>query len=305
MSEYTIDAEAAIASVLSGTEFDGFDAGGTARVKKVTAAQLATFVSANITSGSTLTNTTLATPTINSPTVTGETLAAGTVTVAPLTFTSGTNLTTAAAGAMEYDGTAFYATAAASARQQVDAEQFTIASANSATYNNTGLDTSTASPVFTTTMGGSTNGAVTLVAGKTYVIEAVYCLTNTGTTSHTWAVLFGGTATFTASLLQAFGITTTTANTPATGGLTGFGTGTDLTFGGSGVVCTAASTSATEQVTIQLQGTIVVANAGTLIPQMKASARPGATGTPGVVVQRGTYFRIWEMSTGATVGNWS
>jgi hypothetical protein len=284
MSVYSIDSEGAISVVLSGTEFDAFDAGGTARVKKATAAQIATFIGAN---------------------AAATTLPAGTASVAPLTFTSGINLTTAAAGAVEYDGSAFYATAAANARQQVDAEQYTIASANSATYNNTGLDTASAAAVFTSTMGGSTNGAVTLVAGKTYVIEAVYSLTNTGTTSHTWAVLFGGTATITAAHIQAFGITTSTANTPATGGLTGFGTGTDLTFGGSGIVCTAASTSATEQVTIQLQGVIVVNAAGTLIPQMKASARPGASGTPGVVVQRGSYFRIWEMSTGATVGNWS
>jgi hypothetical protein len=44
MSEYEIDAEAAIAAVLSGTEFDAFDAGGTSRIKKVTALQLATFM---------------------------------------------------------------------------------------------------------------------------------------------------------------------------------------------------------------------------------------------------------------------
>jgi hypothetical protein len=44
MSEYEIDAEAPIAVVLAGTEFDAFDAGGTSRIKKVTALQLATFV---------------------------------------------------------------------------------------------------------------------------------------------------------------------------------------------------------------------------------------------------------------------
>ena len=49
------------------------------------------------------------------------TLPAGTATAAPLTFTSGTNLTTPAAGALEYDGTAFYATPAANAREQIDA----------------------------------------------------------------------------------------------------------------------------------------------------------------------------------------
>lgn len=234
-------------------------------------------------------------------------LNAGTATVAPLNFTAGTNLTTAAAGAMEFDGTAFYATAVASSRQQVDAEQFVIASADSATYNNTGLDTATAAPVFTTTMGATANGAVTLAAGKTYFFEGVYTLTNTGTTSHTWAVLFGGAATITAFQMQVFGGGGLTTAAPiATGGLSGavFGT-TDLTNGGAGWVWTAASTSATEQATVQITGTIVVNAAGTLIPQLKASARPGASGTPGVVVKRGSFFRIWEMAPAATVGNWS
>src|SRR5215831_9043833 len=92
---------------------------------------------------------------------------AGTALQAPLTLTAGTNLTTPAAGAVEFDGSAFYATAAANSRQQIDAEQYTIASADSATYSNTGLDTNAAAPVFTTAMGGSANGAITLVAGKT------------------------------------------------------------------------------------------------------------------------------------------
>src|SRR5216684_6790522 len=118
------------------------------------------------------------------------TLAAGTTTASPILFTSGTNLTTAAAGAMEYDGTAFYATAAASARQVIDTEQYAFASADSATYNATGLDQATTPfQVFTTTTGNTTNGAVALIAGKKYYFEGIYNLTNTGTTSHTWATL--------------------------------------------------------------------------------------------------------------------
>ena len=41
---------------------------------------------------------------------TGVALSAGTTTVAPLNFVSGTNLTTATAGAIEYDGKVFYGT---------------------------------------------------------------------------------------------------------------------------------------------------------------------------------------------------
>lgn len=229
-------------------------------------------------------------------------LNAGTATVAPLVLASGTKLTTAAAGAVEFDGTAFYATAVNSARQQLDAEQFFILAANSSTYNNTGLDAAT-TPValFASGNGGTGNGAVTLVGGKTYMFEAMYNLTNTGTTSHTWQTLFGGTATFsTGTIYQMFGISGTSANNGATGGVAGFSTTL-----GTAAIATNASTSATEQASIELIGTIVVNAGGTLIPQLQASARPGASGTPGVIFLAGSFFRIWEMSGTGSVGNWS
>lgn len=234
----------------------------------------------------------------------GTTYAAGTATVAPILLAAGTNLTTPTAGAVEFDGTAFYATAVASSRQQLDAEQFIIATANSTTYSNTGLDTAVAAPVFTsTTNAGISAGAVTLVTGKTYAFEAVYNLTNTGTTSHTWATVLAGSATFSAgSGYQAYGASGVTASTPITGGLTGFINSTTLT---TPVVATAASTSATEQVTITQMGVLVISSGGTIIPQLKASARPGASGTPGVIVLAGSFFRIWEMGTNNFVGNWS
>lgn len=46
----------------------------------------------------------------SSPTITGLVLAAGTSSIAPLDFSSGTNLATASAGAMEYDGAVSYFT---------------------------------------------------------------------------------------------------------------------------------------------------------------------------------------------------
>ncbi len=61
------------------------------------------------TTGTASTVTTAAQPNITSTgTLIGTKLAAGSTTVAPLTFTSGTNLTSAAAGSLEYDGTRFY-----------------------------------------------------------------------------------------------------------------------------------------------------------------------------------------------------
>lgn len=226
------------------------------------------------------------------------TFGAGTATVAPINLVAGTNLTTAASGAVEFDGDAYYATSQASSRQVIPANQYIIQATEPAADNNTGLDTATAAAVFT-----ASTGAITLVTGKTYMFEGVYNLTNTGTTSHTWATAFGGTAAFTATGTgyQVMGSSGVTAGTPIAP-LYGFLTGATMS---TAMVCTAASTSATEQVTAKVFGTFVVATGGTLIPQMKASARPGASGTPGVVHKAGSYFRIWQVPTLGAVGNWS
>lgn len=220
------------------------------------------------------------------------TLGAGTATVAPIVLTSGTNLTTAAAGAMEFDGTAFYATAAASARQVIETQQFCVL-----TTDFTMTDTATAQKAF----NSSTNGALTVAAATTYFFEAVYHLSNTGTTSHTWSTLFAGTATITNIFYDVIARTGTTSAATITAA-------SSLRVAvATAVAVTAASTSATEFVTITLRGVIETNAAGTLIPQVKASAQPGATGTPGVTMLAGSYFRAWPVgsSTVAAVGNWS
>lgn len=69
--------------------------------------------------------------------------AAGTTSIAPLVFTSGTNLSSATAGAMEYDGTNFYLTPTAGNRKTVAFLDSNITGsaasvANSITFNTTG-----------------------------------------------------------------------------------------------------------------------------------------------------------------------
>ncbi len=226
------------------------------------------------------------------------TYAAGTATVAPIVLTSGTNLTTAAAGAAEFDGKVFYLTAAASSRQVADAEQFIIQASNSSTYNNTGLDTNSAFQVFS---AGS--GLVSVQAATTYFFEGLYKLSNTGTTSHTWATLFtlASSASLTGISYTVMGDTrTTSAATIAATSQLDIGVATQ-------VPVTAASTSATEFVTLFLKGYMAVNAAGTVSPAMQASARPGATGTPGVIVLAGSYFRMWPVGSNAvtSVGSWA
>lgn len=230
-----------------------------------------------------------------------ETFAAGTATSAPITMTAGTNLTTATAGTVEYDGKAFYATAVANSRQLMDTEQFILQNGDSTPMVTSGLDSSSASAVFTS----PTSGQITLASNTAYAFEGLYNLTNTGTTSHTWSTLFAlsTSASLSGISYQVTGLSTGTANTPATGGLSGF-----VSTAGAAVV-TAASTSATEQVSVFLTGVVRVATTGggTFTPQLKASARPGASGTAGVVVKDGSFFRIWPLGvqTVTNVGNWS
>jgi hypothetical protein len=146
--------------------------------------------------------------------------------------------------------------------------------------------------------GNSTNGTITLLAGVTYGFELVYQITNTGTTSHTWAILFGGTATFTYFVMQGYGNSSGTANAAATGGLSGF-----TTAAGTAFVLTAASTSATEQVSIEAMGEFKVNAGGTFIPQVQMSAAPG--GAQAMVA--GSMIEIFPQQPNASnfLGNWS
>ncbi len=223
---------------------------------------------------------------------------AGTTLAAPLQFTSGTNMTTVGAGAVEFDGKVFYASAVSNSRQAVDSEQFIIQTANSSTYNNTGLDTNTAFQVFST---GS--GLVTVQAATTYFFEGLYKISNTGTTSHTWATLF--------TLASSASVTDIRYTVLAKTGVTSAVTITAMSnldiAVATQVPVTAASTSATEFVTIFLKGYMAINVGGTVSPAMQASSRPGASGTPGVIVLAGSYFRMWPVGTNtvANVGPWA
>lgn len=215
---------------------------------------------------------------------------AGTALVAPQNLVAGTNLTTPAVGATEFDGTCFYDTAVALSRQVRDTEQYCVLVAD---Y--TATDTATAQKAF----NASTNGALTLVSGTTYAFEEVIYLTNTGTTSHTWSILFAGTASFTRIAYEADAYTATSNALTALSSI--------FATVATAIAVTAASTSATENVQIRVRGIMTINAGGTVIPQIKASAQPGASGTPGVTVKAGSYFRCWPLgaAANANVGNWS
>lgn len=221
-------------------------------------------------------------------------LPAGSATTAPLAFTSGTNLTTAAAGVLEFDGTAFYDTAVASSRQLIPAEQCITLTA---THDLVDATIASATPFFVAT--GAATGAISLAAATAYAFEEFLWWTNTGTTSHTWTKLYGGTATLTRISYLTQATTSTGAALTAVSQIP--------SAVATATVITGASTSATENVVAISRGIIVVNAAGTLIPQILASARPGASGTPGVTANAGSFFRIYPIgaATNIVIGNWS
>lgn len=203
------------------------------------------------------------------------------------TVIPGSALGTVTAGAVENDGTSFYATSAASSRQVIDAEQFTaLASAY------TLASSTSAQQLFNAT----TSGALTVPAATSYFFECEFDLTALSATSGTFSFGFGGTATIASCKYYA-----KAQKAYAAGAVSAAGTAwQEMTVTTSAAtVLVTASTVTTGAA--YLRGIIRTTAAGTLIPQVTLSQ----LATP--VVSAGSWFRAWPVgtSTVASVGNWS
>jgi len=210
---------------------------------------------------------------------------AGTTSKAPLKFRSGSNLTTAAAGAAEFDGKAFYLTPADSARAVVPVEHFICLAADAS-----GSNVNTAQDVFPSA------GAVNLVGSTTYFFEAEFIISRTaGTTSHTTSLLIAGGATYT-SLRYFAEITNPTGNVLAA---------VQRIYGTSAgaVVLTAANTSATENLQVRVTGVLRVNAGGAMAIRYQFSAAPGGAPT----IKANSFLRVTPVgaSSVGSVGNWS
>ncbi len=225
-------------------------------------------------------------------TLTGKAvLGAGSTSVAPLVFTSGTNLTTAAAGAKEYDGTAFYNSPAASNRG-VDMTEYFL----SLSSNQTGTDVNTAQPWFP---GGGATG-LNVLASTAYFFEGVLSASRTaGTTSHTIGMNFGGSATITSIAYWAH----ITQSDTATWSANGSGSGTYQEVATNVTLNFTASTSANQVFVIRVSGIVRVNAAGTFIPNFQYSAAPGGAPT----IRANSWFKMRPVGTNSvlSVGNWS
>lgn len=208
-------------------------------------------------------------------------IAAGTSSQAPINLTSGTNLTTAAAGAVEYDGTCIYGTAAASSRQVVDCEQF---------IKLTAAYTLTSQTAAQKMFNSTTNGAVTVQGSTTYFFECSFSLTAMSPTSGSYGFAFGGTATLTSQKWKALANKADLATPTAA-----------LMSDNTAASVTLATANTTTTGSCLIKGVIRVNAGGTLIPQVSLGKAAAA------IVGTDSYFRIWPAGAGSVtnVGNWS
>ena len=204
-----------------------------------------------------------------------------------LVLTSDTLIGTAAAGNIEYSSPIFAATPIGTQRGIVPTQQYYRLNADLAGANATG-----AQSLF--------GVGVTLSASTVYEFEIVVDLSRSaGSTSHTIALGFAGTATVNNILYQGYtnqlGSATPSGTSNSAGSFVGNST--------AATVLTAATTSNNTNY-FAVKGTVSVNAGGTFIPQYTLSAAPGGAYS----TYAGSFIRINPLSaSGAAtnVGTWA
>ena len=219
------------------------------------------------------------------------TLNAGSTTVPPLAFQSGTNLSSATAGVMEWDGKVPYFTPQGAQRGVMPGAQFYRLESGYV-----GSNVNTAQSIF--------GVGVTLSASTVYAFESVFALLKTSsTTSHTIGLSVGGTATLNNIGYHVHNQADSTGFTSVPYDGTMFdkwvAVATNSTVTGSTAVTTSARVLA-------MKGTVSINAGGTFIPQYTIAS----AGTPGFTytTQIGSYFLIYPIgASGAntSVGTWA
>lgn len=213
--------------------------------------------------------------------------------VPPLKFTTGSNTTPAAAGGVEFDGEAFYASIDAGQRAAISLEHFRCVQSSPGDIALT--NSATAQAVF-----GSTDDSITLAANTTYFLEALYVVgpgTGTNLNAVTMSTVFAVTSALT-SLRY-------TADT--TVGLASDVNDTKrklVTAPTASVVTDAAAGGNESYFTVMLKGVLVTNAATTVTPQIAFSGSPAASSLRTLV---GSYLRLSPVgsSSVSAVGNWS
>lgn len=218
----------------------------------------------------------------------GLVLTAGTTAIAPLKFQSGTNLTTAADGAMEFDGQALFFSPDASDRRIVPAIAITRLHAAYTLTSNTNVQKM---------FNASANGALTLPTGS-YIFECVVGIDTMSATSGNAAlsIIGAGGATVTNTLQVVVGIDGAKATAGAAAGASWSATN-DAPAANTSVVTAGTAT----EMAVMWKGSFEVTASGTIIPSVDLITANAA------VVKIGSYFMCWRMgsATDVTQGNWS
>jgi hypothetical protein len=224
------------------------------------------------TSTETMTNKTLTAPVISATTTSAGTAAK---------LTSGTVMTTAEAGALEYDGTVFYQTTNASNRGLSPAVMMCrLHSAYTLT------STTSVQQLF----NSSTNGRLTLPVG-TYRLDCLFSLSSMSATSGNGAFSLAGTATLANVLMYAQG-RDGSINTVAT---------LDGTMSNAAAFPNPMHTGqAATSLQTHIMGSFEVTVAGTIIPSFALNTAAAA------IVAAGSYFECWSVgaTTATTIGEW-
>jgi hypothetical protein len=206
---------------------------------------------------------------------------------APIYLTTGTNLTAAAQGAIEFDGVAKYFTPFGTSRGFAPTYQI---QALTATYT---LTSQTAAQKL---LNATTNGAVAVSTGL-YEFECQFFLTGMSATASTFGFALGGTATKTEQWMAMAAKSGTTATAITTGNANAMYT-TNNTAANTAICGSSTNTAGGALI----KGFIRVTVAGTIIPQVSLSIAAAA------VVQTGAYFKITPISATSTttsIGNWT
>ena len=221
-------------------------------------------------------------------TLTGvQTLTNKTLTVPKITSAA---LSTATAGALEYDGKVPYFTPQGLERGVTPGMQYYRLNSALAGAN------STAAQSFL-------GVGVTLSSSTVYAFDGYFPLSKTtGTTAHIFSLLFGGTAT-----INNIGYSVLSASGNSTSFISNAGMGISITY--MQVATAMAITGSTFTVNpmvvhAKISGTVSVNVGGTFIPQYQLSAAPGGAWT----VASGAYFSIYPISTSGSntsVGTWA
>lgn len=202
---------------------------------------------------------------------------AGTTSIPPFQMTSGSNTTSALAGAQEFDGTAFYSTPVAGARGLSPSTMFSIVPSG---------DFSLATAAGVQSAFPTTGDVWTLAATTAYFFEGIYYITKT-TGSITTALAFatggGSSVTSIGYFVEAMNVAADT--TTATVAMTWIDT----------ISSTVINAAATTALAIKFSGVLRMNAAGTITPQINFSNTATAP-----VMKVNSFIRFTPLGTNTT-----